>query len=163
MLRVPLILAALFALGGCKAYQRPILNVADVEVGDRSDAGIVLKVALDAENRNEFELPLREIHYQVRLEGGQTFSGLRSAEASLRRFGTQRITFPAVIPLIPDTPPPTGNVRVEVSGSLDYMAPGDVAQILYDTGFYKPTQSFSGAAAVSLDSKAQSMATDRPR
>ena len=112
MSRAVPILASFFiaaALSGCTAYTAPLIKVAEVEVGDRSDAGIVLKIALEAENRNEFELPLREIRYSVRLEGGQTFTGLRSPEATLRRFGTQRITFPAVIPLTPGAPPPSGN------------------------------------------------------
>ena len=150
MPRALLILALAVFLGGCTAYRKPAVKVTDVQVGDRSESGIVLKIVLDAENQNDVELPLREIRYQVRMQGGATFSGLRSAEASLRRLGTQRITFPAVIPLAAGEPAPSGPVLVEVSGKLGYLAPGQIAQVLYDTGIQRPARAFSGSQTVDL-------------
>ena len=148
-----LLILVLAALTGCTSYQRPSVRVADVQVGERTDAGLVLKVALEAENRNEFELPLREIHYKVRMNDGQVYTGLRSAEASLRRFGTQRITFPAVIPLSPGAPTPTGPFKVDVSGSLAYLAPGQVAQVLRDLGISRPARAFATEATVDAPKK----------
>lgn len=147
MLRLVLV-ATLAALTGCTAYQTPSVKVASVQVGERSESGIVLNVSLEAENRNEFELPLREIRYRVRTEDGQVYTGLRSAEASLRRFGTQTITFPAVIPMSPGSAPPSGPMKVEVAGTLAYLSPGQVAQVLYDLGVRRPSRPFAGEATV---------------
>jgi hypothetical protein len=133
--------------GGC-AYQSPRLKVTDIKVTERSEAGIVLKVAVEAENRNEVELPLREIRYKVGFAGGPSYTGVRSGEASLRRLGTQTLTFPAVIPLAAGEPVPEGLLNVEVSGDLSYIAPGELSKVLYDTGIRRPSKSFSGAAAI---------------
>lgn len=143
------IIIGALAGGGC-AYQSPHLKVTDIKVTDRSDAGIVLKVAVEAENRNEVELPLREIRYKIGFAGGPTFSGVRSAEASLRRLGTQTLTFPAVIPLAAGDPVPSGLLNIEVSGDLAYIAPGELSKVLYDTGIHRPSKSFAGAAPVDV-------------
>lgn len=148
MIRVTLISAFALILAGCSAA--PKLTVTDIKVADRSEAGIVLSVSIDAENRNEIEVPLREIRYSVRVEGGSSFSGVRFAEASLRRLGTQTLWFPAVIPIAPGTAPPSGLVNVEVSGKMTYFPPGDFSRVLYETGIRRPSQSFKGAAAVQL-------------
>lgn len=148
MTRPFLLLLLITALAGCSAAPR--LKVTDIQVTDRTEAGIVLKVSVEAENRNEVEVPLREIRYSVKVAGGQTFTGIRSAEASLRRLGTQSISFPAVIPLTAGTPAPSGLVNVEVSGTVAYLAPGNLSKALYDMGISRPRQSFAGAAAVNL-------------
>jgi hypothetical protein len=137
-------------LAGC-SYSAPTLRVADAKVIERTEHGLVLFVGLEAENRNEIELPLREIRYSVSLDGGKTFTGVRSPEASLRRLGTQRIGFPAVFPLDPAATPPSGTVQCEVSGSLGYVTPGEFAQVLFDTGVRRPSVSFRGQAPVDLN------------
>lgn len=149
MSRIWLLLAAA-GLAGC-SYTAPTLKVTDAKVADRTDQGFVVIIALEAENRNQVELPLREVWYSVKLEGGETFNGVRSPEASLRRLGTQKIIIPAAFSLPPGATPPSGAVRCEVSGNLGYITPGEFAQVLFDTGVRRPSVSFHGDATVDLN------------
>ncbi len=137
---------------GC-SYRAPTLTVSDVRLTERTESGFVLTIGIDAENRNEIELPLREVHYTVALENGSSYSGVRSPEASLRRLGTQRIRFPAAFSLAPGAAVPTGVVRCTVSGTLDYTAPGEIAQALFDSGVRKPSVSFKGEGRVDFDAR----------
>ena len=137
----------LLAAGGC-SHTPPSLKITGVSVGDRSEAGLVLNIGVEAENRNEVELPLREVRYTVKLEDGRGFSGVRSPEATLRRLGTQRMSLPAVFALGPESPAPTGVVKCEVSGTLNYISPGELAQTLLDTGVRRPSVSFKELTVV---------------
>lgn len=138
------------SLAGC-SYQPPSLRVTDARVTERTEQGFVVLIGVEAENRNEIELPLREVRYSVTLEGGETFNGVRSPEASLRRLGTQKISFPAVFPLAPGAAPPTGTVRCDVSGTLGYISPGEFAQVLFDSGVRRPSVSFRGDIPLDLN------------
>src|SRR5689334_18329770 len=51
--------------GGCSSYSAPGLRVTAVTVKDRTPTGTVLDFAIEASNRNEVELPLREVRYSV--------------------------------------------------------------------------------------------------
>lgn len=140
------------SLAGC-SYKPPSLRVTDARVTERTEQGFVVLIGVEAENRNEIELPLREVRYSVTLEGGGTFNGVRSPEASLRRLGTQKISFPAVFPLAPGAALPTGTVRCDVSGTLGYISPGEFAQVLFDSGVRRPSVSFRGEVPVDLSAK----------
>lgn len=149
-MRRMLLLIVAFMLAGC-AYRPPSLKVADVHLAERTDSGIVLLVSVEAENRNEVELPLRDVHYTVTLENGWSFSGVRSPEASLRRLGRQRFSFPAVFALAPGETAPQGEVGCTVSGRLGYTTPNQIAQDLFDSGVRKTTVSFRDEKRVKLD------------
>ncbi len=144
---------AALGLGGCSTYSAPALRVAKVEVGEQTSDGLVLRFAIDADNRNDIELPLREVNYTLRLDGKDVFTGVRSPEASLRRLGTQRIVFPAVVPLGPGVAAPSGLVRFEIAGNLEYTTPGQVAEILFDAGLRRPSVSFRDAGEIDLGAK----------
>jgi hypothetical protein len=137
-------------LAGC-SYSAPTLKVTEARVTERTQEGVVVVIGLEVENRNNIELPLREVRYSVTLESGETFSGVRSPEASLRRLGTQKISFPAAFRVAPGAVPPSGTVRCEVSGDLGYITPGEFAQVLFDTGVRRPSATFRGEALVDLN------------
>ncbi|MBX3377649.1 MAG: LEA type 2 family protein [Phycisphaeraceae bacterium] len=144
-----LIALVVLVLSGC-GYSAPTLRVAEVALHERTAEGMVVMVSIDADNRNEVELPLRDVSYTVTLENGWSFSGTRSPEASLRRLGTQRFRFPAVF-AFPEGAAPTGPIGVSVSGRVGYTAPGRLAQDLFDAGIRRPSAPFRGEGRVSLD------------
>ncbi len=148
-LLVTLILAA--PLVGCSSHRAPTLIVSDVKVVDRTSDGVVLRVSINAENRNEIELPLREMRYTLKLSDGSQFSGVRSAEASLRRLGTQTITVPASFPIAQGAAAWDGAAKYEFSGDLSYITPGEFAQVLFDTGVRRPSVSFRSEGTVEMD------------
>jgi hypothetical protein len=140
----------LFALAGGCSYQPPKLQVVDAAVTSRTSEGFVVSFTLDASNANEEALPLREVRYTLELDGKQVFSGNRSAEATLRRLGTQRLSLPAAVPIQPDQPAPTGVVPYTLRGSLTYVTPGALAEVLFDTGVRQPKVTFRQQGTVDL-------------
>lgn len=137
-------------LVGCSSSSPPTLRVTEVEVGERTSEGLVLYFNLDAANRNEVELPLEQVRYTLSLDGKEVFRGVRSPEASLRRLGTQPVRFPAVVPLGPGEPGPSGQTSFEIEGRLEYRSPGEISRLLYDNGIYRPTVSFRDAGRIDL-------------
>lgn len=142
---IPLLLAISGAalLAGC-SDTAPRLNVVGVREVERTAQGTVLAIDIDAENANDVAMPLREIAYSISINGRPVFTGTRSPEATIRRFGTQRLTVPAVV---------SGGIGTtsglyEVRGDLEYVAPGRLAEILFDTGVRTPSASFVGRGAV---------------
>ena len=142
---LPAALAAA-ALAGCASYAPPSVDVAEVKVGQATADGVVLDIGVDAVNTNPVELPLREVRYTLTLGGVEVFRGTRSPEATLRRLGTQRISFPAALPRgggFGDGPVP-----YIVEGTLDYLTPGEIREILYDEGLLRPSVSFRSEGVV---------------
>ena len=137
-----LLLTAACTMVGCASFDAPTLTVSSVVLADRSDEAVVLDVTLDAVNTNAVELPLETIEYTVFVNGGVVFEGTRSAEATLRREGTQQIVLPVAIRLAPDVPL-DGVYPYRIRGEMTYVTPGEIAQLLFDAGVRRPTVSFS--------------------
>lgn len=146
------LLVCFFGAVGCSAYDAPDLSVSSVTVADRSDEAVVLEFVLDASNSNGVELPLQTVEYTVRLDGRVVFDGTRSAEATLRREGTQRIVLPAAVRLEPGVPL-QGDYPYGISGRLTYVTPGEIAQVLFDAGVRRPRVSFSERGTISFGSE----------
>jgi len=150
MTNVRVILAASLAgvlaccVVGCSSYPSPTLAVADAKVTQTTDSGSVITFNVDATNSAEVALPLKTLDYTVYLNNQEVFRGTRSPEATLRRFGTQRISFPAVI--AGAAPAPGTAYRVE--GTLGYVAPGEIAAILFDYEIERPTVPFSASGVL---------------
>jgi len=137
-------------LASCTSYTAPTLDVSSVRVRERTAQGVVLDFTFDADNSNAEALPLQSVRYTLYLDGNQVFSGYRSPEATLRRFGTQTITLPAVIPVGAGGPPRTGTVEYRLEGTLEYVTPGEIARILYDADIQRPTVSFREEGTIEL-------------
>lgn len=146
------VLAAI--LGGCASYRAPEFSVTEARAGARSNDGVEMFFTLDARNDNDAALPLRDVEYRVELDGRTVFSGTRSAEATLRRLGTQKITLPAVVRLDENAPvgARTGGATLpyRISGTVTYVTPGQIAEILFDTGVRVPTVGFEGEGQIAL-------------
>jgi hypothetical protein len=116
--------------------------------GDSTPDGSLLIVELEAQSTAEDQLPLTEVRYTVSRDGKQVFSGFRSPQATLRRFGTQRLLLPAVVP----GGIGTGGVY-EVEGTMTYVEPGTIAGVLFDFGVRTPTVDFSGTGTLAPASR----------
>lgn len=142
-------LGALAATPGCSPYDAPSLAIETVTLVDESPDGVVLELTLSARNDNEVPLPLRQVEYEFSLgpagPDGWTgsFRGVRSAEATLRADGTQTIVLPAAFSLEPGQRVPEGPVPYRFSADLQYITPGALADVLFDTGVRRPTVTFN--------------------
>ncbi len=134
-------------LGGCVATASPRLSVADVRVTEVSGGGSSMVVVVRAENPNDQPLPLRDVEYRVSLDGSQVFSATRAAEAVLPRYGAVDLELPVAVPA---GLRPAGESEFRLSMVLHYLAPGKVAETLYDSGLRRPTVSGGGEGRVDL-------------
>ena len=141
------LLVPLSLLAACSSYRAPVLTVAETRVRESAPSGVVVEFLVDAENPNPEPMPLREVRYAMEVNGQRVFECVRSPEATLRRFGTQRLILPVVLPLSPGAAPPSAS-SVTLSGTLSYTAPGQWAETLFDTGVSRPEASFTTSAPV---------------
>lgn len=131
-------------VAGCSTTPAPTMRVLAVREVESSPAGRVLAIDIEADNAGDEALPLREIEYSVLAGDRVVFTASRSPEATLRRFGTQTITVPAVLP--PDS---VGSGQpVQVRGRLWYVVPGPIQRILFDAGVSRPNVEVSGERVV---------------
>jgi hypothetical protein len=91
------VMFAMLLLAACSSGPSPRVGQATATVGERTDAGVVVNFTIPCENPGAEGLPLREVRYTVSIDGRPVFRGLRSPEATVRRFGAQEIHLPAVI------------------------------------------------------------------
>ena len=136
-------------IAGCSSITPPTLRVVEARVADRTEDGLKLEFVIDAENANDEALPLRAARYSLRLDGDTVFTGSRSPQATLRRLGTQRITLPVVIPaaeLLDIGPMP----EYRLSGTLSYVTPGEISDLLFDYRIRRPKVSFSDMGRLQL-------------
>jgi hypothetical protein len=148
MLTRLLLALSLILLGGCTSTRPPKLTVTSAALTERTADGMVLTFTVEADNMNPDPLPLRDVTYQVTLDGHSVFGGVRSAEATVRRFGTQSFTLPAAVPL--SGPAPEGTVPYTIQGSIKYLVPGALAETLFDIHVIRPSTDFAGAGVVDL-------------
>ncbi len=144
------LLCLLAFLPGCTGVASPQLSVVEVRTDENEPTGRRLIVVVKAENRSDDALPLKDAAYTVRLDGKQVFQGQRSPESTLRKWGIQTITLPVAI--APETLASvgSGSVKYEVSGSLVYLPPGKLNEILYDYGLLRPTTGFHSSGQIDL-------------
>ena len=136
--------------GGCRSTSAPRLEHAAASMQERTADGVAMLFTLDAYNDNDSPLPLRDVQYSVTLDGREIFRGKRSAEATLRRKGVQQLHLPAVIALRPGEAPPSGVSNFRLRGTLTYVTPGKVAELLFDTGVRVPTAGFETTGQIDL-------------
>lgn len=139
---------ALAAVGtGCSAPKPPRITLAQASVTDRSPEALVIDFTLDAENTNDDPLPLATVDYTVRIDGRIVFRGTRSAQATLRRRGTQQIILPAAIRAEHAHADPA---RYRLTGVLRYVTPGEIARLLFDSGLRRPSVTFEAEGDIDL-------------
>jgi len=141
-------------LVGCSAYQPPAFEVLRVDELERSEEAVVLGFTLSATNPNDQPMPLQRMKYSLMLEGQQVFEGRRSAETVVRRFGMQIIELPAVVPTTEFDPQrfeQTGELRYDLTGWVEYQTPGELAEVLFDTGVRRPRASLTQRGTVDVE------------
>lgn len=134
---------ALALLGGCAGFTEPKFSVERVQVVEQTPEGAVLLFSLAGENRNPDPVPLREVRYELWLDGEKVFEGRRSAQLTLNRYGEQTLVLPVATPLEPDSPVLTGVTPYRFSGTVEYERPGAISETLFENNLIRPKAGFS--------------------
>lgn len=143
-----LVLVAALPLGACSSTSDPKVRLVGVELREKTSEGVVLAITLEADNETDQALPLRDINYSVYLNGERVFTGERSAEATIRRFGSQRVVLPAAF--VPKSALEK-RMACRVEGDLTYLVPGALAEALFDADVIRPSVSFSVEGEATLE------------
>ena len=134
---------ALAVMGGCSRVPAPEMTLESASIAERTADATLLRLSVLAENPGNEALELREVRYEVLMDGQEVFRGERRAEATIRAFGAQRLSLPVPAPAdVPDS------ARVEVRGTLAYLPPGVFSRTLVDAGWPKPEVAFDGATGL---------------
>lgn len=148
MRHVVVALGMAWLLAGCGVFKKPGLEVSDAQLTERTQEGAVVTFTIDATNPNADAMSLRGVRYTLDVDGRRVFEGFRSAEATVRRFGTQQVQLPVVIP----GAPVAGERRYELRGTIQYVPPGALARVMFDAGIREPTAGFEDAGVIDFGS-----------
>jgi len=132
-----------WAGGGCSSYSAPSLKVVQGTTAERSADAVVLNFLIEGENPNDVALPLKDVRYDLYVGGRKIFSGYRSPEATLRRFGTRQLILPVAVP-VAQAGDLAGNASYRLEGVLEYTTPGAWAELLFENDLRRPSVTFRG-------------------
>lgn len=145
------IVAIFLGAAGCRSVAPPDLAFSDPVVAARSEEGVRLEFLARISNPNAGALPLKEFTYEFAMNGDAEFQTRRAAGATLGGESSQLITLPVI--LTPDEAARVldGQARsYTLSGELIYVAPGALAEALFDTGLQTPSVSFEHGGSAEL-------------
>jgi hypothetical protein len=138
--------SALNLLGGCDTPPNvEVKGVQCVAIGDSEPGFAKLQVDLLLGNPTDEPMQLEVFEYTVQV--GETGSNLQwHGSWSALRTLPPRETVPMRIPAVVENPFTEGveNTSWRIFGTISFKAPGRLAQILFDTGFRRPTHDFQG-------------------
>jgi len=140
-------------MSGCTAYRDPSVSVLGVTVTETADGLLGLDFSLVLENPNDQPLALREFNYTLAVDGAVAYRGRWAASATLPASGSRRLSIPAVVryDLVGRTASSGGpKPRYDLAGHVLYIVPGEIAEILFDTGGRKPKASFTAQGVLDL-------------
>lgn len=147
-------LTMMAALPGCNMLQPPSVRVQDVAQIEATSDGTVLNFQLAMGNPNAESLQLLEVSYELSIDGQVVYEGRRAAQRTLGPRTEADMELPAVIPFArigwgEEALP--RDAKYQLRGSLQYVTPGYIAEILFDTGVRRPRISFADQGEVTLD------------
>ena len=133
---------------GCSIRRPPLIALTGVTVAESTAEATALRFHLELVNPNPEPLRLREFRYTLLVDGTPVYRGRRAAEATLSAGGTRQMAIPAVVA---STAIGTAvELRYTLIGSLEYLSPGELAEILFDTGVQRTRVSFQESGMVIL-------------
>ena len=147
------LLLVLSAMSGCSVYRAPSVSVVGTAITETGDGLLGIDFSLVLENPNKQPLALHEFYYTLTVDGAVAYRGRWAASATLPASGTRRLTIPAVVrydQVGRTALSGTSKPRYDLTGHVLYLAPGDIAEILFDTGVRKPQASFSAQGVLDL-------------
>jgi hypothetical protein len=122
-------------------------------VTETADGLLGLDFSLVMENPNEQPLALHEFNYTLAVDGTVAYRGRWAASATLPAFGTRLLSIPAVVrydQVGRAAASGTSKPRYDLAGHVLYLVPGEIAEILFDTGVRKPKASFAAQGVLDL-------------
>ena len=140
-------------MSGCTVYRDPSVSVVGATVTETADGLLGIELSLLLENPNEQPLALHEFNYTLAVDGAVAYQGRWAASATLPASGTRRLSIPAVVrydQVGRMASSGESKPRYDLAGYVLYIVPGEIAEILFDTGVRKPKASFTAQGVLDL-------------
>ncbi len=154
------LLTMLLFSGGCSSLRPPQAAITRITLTTAGEEALGLRCQLEVSNPNRESVELRHVLYSVSIDGTPVYKGKRAMRLILIPEDTRTLELPVVVRydhmqwgsagVVP------AEVRYELSGELHYIMPGEIAEILLDTGVRKPHVNFSRRGKVSLRAETKS-------
>ena len=139
------LLALVTALTGCATARAPGVTLSGMTVSFEEPDGVALWFELTIVNSDTVDLPLAEARYSVSVDGKTFFRGVRSAEATAPARGEAMIRLPASAPTGAGVEP---GAAVTIRGSITYLTPSRLSEVLFDANIFRPEKSFTATATI---------------
>jgi hypothetical protein len=146
-------LAILTACGGTP----PDLTLTEAYVAERSDAGTVVHVTVNARNTTSEPLAMWAIAYTPGGEGTAPGSISRWTQATAPAGGSVAFDLPVVV-----TSSPSGTSSVSVAGKVAYVPGNRLRELLSELDYPLPTTTFSGTLPVDWSAAPRTVEALRP-
>jgi len=143
--------AIALVLAGC-AGAPPTFTVVDAGITARSPEGAVVTFVVEGQNATADPAPIRTVTYALVIDGEAAFRAERLGEVTIPAGGTQRFRLPVVVAPGPDGAAPTGRRDYALSATVQYEAPGSIAEALFDSGIRRPTTTFRESGTLDFGS-----------
>ncbi len=143
--------------GGCALTESPALRVADARVVQQTASAAVVEFDIEASNDGPDPLPLREVSYSLDAGGQRVFSGTRAPQVTVPSQGRIIFTLPVSLPMALSGEP----VGYVLRGSVSYVAPGPLADAMYDNGVRRPSVSFRDAGTLVGDQQIENQQSNK--
>ena len=138
---------------GCSGFRGPDMKVSGVVVSQATDEGLELEIYLDLANTNDTGMELRLYEYSVWADGTRAYRGVWAAEQTIPAATERSAMVPAVLldeQLGWSKEARPKQIRMKITGTVLYIAPGQLAKTLLQWGLYQPHQAFGAEDSVEL-------------
>lgn len=145
-------LALMFMMfAGCAVYNRtqapdlatPAASVTGVRLVEQTEEGALLEITIGVENPNDVALPLSAASFSVDVAGASgTFTG--KPNRTLPAGGSQTVTLNAALA----TTASVSGAAVSVRGTITYVPPGEIRQLMTETYIPLPSAPFTYGGSV---------------
>jgi len=141
---------ALALLPACTGASALRIEVEDATFARTDGDADMLTFRLRATNPGDKPLPMREIRYDFTLDGQRIVNARRVAMATVRPYESVLVDLPVPIPSGAAAP---GQRNYTLTGSANFIKPGALSELLYDTSVYRPSVAFTDAGTIDLPSR----------
>ncbi|MBC8523369.1 hypothetical protein H8D29_05525 [PVC group bacterium] len=131
-----------FALSGC-GVRAPIAQYHASQLTASTPDAISLVVEFNISNTNDEPIHLLQYKYLVTVNNSTVYHGLAQSQRTLPRWSTVAATIPVVIPR--EYLLATNDLSWRLSGSLEYVSSGALAETLLDSRLWKPSTSIGAS------------------
>lgn len=141
LLAICLFLGMVFGMTGCEFAQPPTATVVSTILVEQTDEAGLVDITIAVTNENDFPLELKVGNYALSVADGEQFSFETYVPyVSLPPNGSQDLVLQAAVP---HNGQGLNGQAYRVSGSMQWVPPGEIRQLLTESGVPLPAFTFA--------------------